>query len=131
MRGRLRPGERDHCGTLPVPSSQKWLPDICDTPATEAVFHAERVRRVQQQPRHELHGRCRPAAAARRVDLRMRAQTITIPQGVALDITGSRPIAFVADTSLVVHGTLDGRADGSSNGPGGGASASGRVHYRP
>lgn len=50
---------------------------------------------------------------------------ISVPSGVTLTITGTRAVAFVADTQLEIAGTVDLGANGDVSGPGGGATSSG------
>ena len=116
-------------GTTAVPAhcrylEPKWLPDICDEPAAMETFMPNASATYSSDLDTNCTGGVVTQTPGRPICV-VRAKTITIPSGIALTISGQRPIAFVADESLTVNGTLDAAAQGGTNGPGGGQSTSG------
>jgi hypothetical protein len=55
----------------------------------------------------------------------LRYGKISLPTGVTLTLSGTRAVAFVADTQIEIAGTVDLGANGDVSGPGGGATSSG------
>jgi hypothetical protein len=109
-----------HCRYL----EPKWLPDICDMPATMDTFMPNASATYSSDLDTNCTGGVVTQTPGRPICV-VRAKTITIPSNITLTISGQRPIAFVADESLTVNGTLDAAAQGTVSGPGGGQSTSG------
>lgn len=57
----------------------------------------------------------------------VRAQRIFVDGAATLSVTGSRALALVADSDLLIEGKIDASAVGSANGPGGGLKFSGTA----
>ncbi len=99
-----------HCAYL----EPKYLPDICDMPATGHVDFGPFDTNIDSQ--------C-TGGIVTQVDgpeiCVVRAATISIPTGVIAKVTGARALALVADSSLLLEGELDISADARSSGPGG------------
>ncbi|HEY5937385.1 MAG TPA: hypothetical protein VIU61_22210 [Kofleriaceae bacterium] len=97
----------DHCGHI----TPKWLPDACDELATTAMATLSGTLDTS------VDTNCTGGAVE--VDgtnfCIIRAGKISVGD---LKVTGNRVIAFVADDELLVTGTLDVSADGSTSGPG-------------
>jgi hypothetical protein len=102
-----------HCTHL----ARAWLPNICDLPAATPAYTPNTSATVTTS----LDTNCDaivPQTGGSPICV-VRARTITIPAGVTLTLNGTRPIAYVADTSVEVRGTLDASANTTQNGPGG------------
>jgi hypothetical protein len=109
-----------HCKYL----EPKWLPDICDMPATVDTFNPNASAQYSSDLDTNCTGGVITQTGGRSICV-VRAKAITIASIITLTVTGSRPIAFVADTSLTLDGTIDAGATGTTSGPGGGATTSG------
>lgn len=118
-----------HCAYI----QPKYLPDVCDMPATQAELHITQNGTMDT----DLDATCTggvvnqtggPALCV------VRYGTITIDSTATLKVVSSanqnkmgpgRGVALVADGDLTVAGALDVSADGVVSGPGGGTIASG------
>jgi len=109
-----------HCTYI----SPVWMPNICDDLATIDAFAPNATATYDDALDTNCTGGVITQAGGRSICV-VRAKTITIGNGVALTISGPRPIAFVADDALTVSGTIDVSASTSTSGPGGGQRSSG------
>jgi hypothetical protein len=112
-----------HCQYL----EPKWLPNICDEKATEDLFMPNASASFDSSLDTNCNGGVVAQGSPGRQICVVRYKTITIPQFVNLTITGTRPIAFVADDALTVNGSIDAGAASTTNGPGGGSIISGAA----
>ena len=120
-----------HCAYI----SPKYLPDICDTPATDAKLDIINDEMFDADNDANCNGGV-VAQGAPPICV-VRYQTITVEQTATLTVvssvnaqgngggSGGRAIAFVADQSLTIDGVLDASANFSVSGPGGGILVSG------
>lgn len=98
-----------HCQTLePV-----WIPDACDAPASVASLIVDSM--IDTDVDLTCTGGIVQQASGPEICI-VRAGSIEVAGTVP--VIGSRAIAFVADRSLAITGTLDVGARGTANGPG-------------
>ncbi|HEY4238774.1 MAG TPA: hypothetical protein VGM88_03130 [Kofleriaceae bacterium] len=109
-----------HCARI----SPRFAPDICDTPATDAILDVSSSGSLDTGLDQNCNGGVVAQAGGPELCV-MHFGAITIETGTTLKITGTRAVALVADDELVVAGTLDVSADQGTNGPGGGFVKSG------
>jgi hypothetical protein len=106
-----------HCAYL----APRYLADVCDAPATAPTFAPGTVTIDTGLDANCTGGVItQPSGPSFCV---IRAGSITL--GGTVTVIGSRALALVADDSLVITGTLDAAANGTTNGPGGGLRTSG------
>lgn len=100
-------GASAHCMNI----KPAWLPDACDLPAT--IASASFINTLDT----DNDGTCTGGVVTSNgtTFCVLRARTIDI---ASLKVTGSRPLAIIADDKLTVSGTLDVSADGTTSGPG-------------
>lgn len=122
------------CGDTPEPHCKyiepRYLPDVCDTPATTDSFDVTSSGSLDPNLDSNCNGGVVMQAAAPSICI-LHYRQITIGPDAALKIIGppdasvGRSIALVADEEITVTGTLDISADGPFHGPGGGVIISG------
>jgi hypothetical protein len=109
-----------HCAHI----SPKYLPDICDSPATEPM----RVVSVSESFTTSIDSLCNGGIVPQQggPDICVvRYGTFSIESTGAWGVSGSRALAIVTDGPLRIAGSLGLSAFGSMNGPGGGRAPSG------
>jgi hypothetical protein len=120
-----------HCAYL----EPKYLPDICDEPATADSFEVSQpgTLMIDSDLDQTCTGGIVMQTGASEICI-IRARTISIAAGATLKVVsnksgagGGRAIALVADDSVTLDGVLDVSADGIVSGPGGGRSVYGGL----
>jgi hypothetical protein len=111
-----------HCRYL----EPKWLPDICDMPATIDDFTIATSASLDTNLATSCTGGLVAQAPGPPICV-VRAKTINVQAGRTLTVTGPRPIALVADTAVMINGTISAAAVAGVNGPGGGFQTSGTA----
>ncbi|HEY5944756.1 MAG TPA: hypothetical protein VIV40_04665, partial [Kofleriaceae bacterium] len=109
-----------HCAYI----APEWMANICDDKATVDLFMPNAAASYDTNLDTNCTGGVFTQPTGRPICI-VRAKAITI--GVALTITGTRPIAFVADDMLTVSGNIDVSANHSASGAGGGQRTSGSA----
>ncbi len=122
------------CVDLPQPHcayiEPRYLPDICDAPASQDSFAPTSSGTFDPNFDTNCNGGIVAQTGAPGICV-LHYRTISIPQDVTLTVTGTlnmppgRAIAFVADEELVIDGILDLSALRGISGPGGGVILSG------
>ncbi len=118
-------GPPPHCKYL----QPLYLPDICDTPAQTPSIAFTNSGTFDPNVDTNCNGGVFNQPGAPSICI-VRYGSITLPSTVVLTILGTktalgRAIAFVADDTLEIDGTLDVGAHNGANGPGGGFNESG------
>jgi len=101
------------CNTTIVP---KYLPDICDVPATLTTLEIVADTTLTTSDDAECTMVVTPAAGPPICVLRY--GTISIDAAATLKAVGTRALALVADNDVTMAGTLDVSADATLSGPG-------------
>lgn len=114
------PSPSPHC----VHIEPRYLADVCNAPAANADFTVTSSGTLDTGLDSNCNGGVVAPPGAPGLCV-LRYNRIAIPSGRMLKVTGTRAIAFVADTEVTIGGLLDVSADQSQNGPGGGATLSG------
>lgn len=108
-----------HCSYI----SPAWLPDVCDTAATDDMFAPNTSGAINGSLDTSCSSIVTQMSNGSPVGPQIcviRAKSITIGNAITTQFTGTRAIALVADDALTINGTLDVSADQTSNnnGPG-------------
>ncbi len=104
-----------HCAFL-VP---KYLPDVCATPATDALFAVDSASiNIDTNLDNLCNGGIVTQPGGGPPLCVMRYGQFRISAGRQLKVTGARVLAVVTDDKLELLGTLDVSADGTMSGPG-------------
>jgi len=112
-----------HCAHL----TPRYVPDICDSAATSPTFVVSTSGTLDTSLDQNCNGGVVDQPGTRPLCV-MRYGTIKITQGATLKLTGTRPVAIVADRDFEIAGAIDASADNmpvGTSGPGGGATLSG------
>ncbi len=113
-----------HCTYL----EPRWLPDICDARASGAYTATTSSFSTNGSNPIQCTGGVITQTPTNAPEICVvRRDTINIPAGVTLTVVGTRAFALVADTSVVIGGTIDLSATGGASGPGGGYTTSGAL----
>lgn len=108
-----------HCASL-VP---RYLPEVCDVRSSGDTAVSSALTLVTDTDATCTGGIVQQTGGP---DICViRSKTFTVAAGATLKVTGNRAVAFVADDSVQITGTLDASADGTTSGPGGGFQLSG------
>jgi hypothetical protein len=104
----------------------KYLPTICDTPATDASLVLVANTSLNTDADAMCNGGVVAQSQAPEICV-LRYGSIMVPTAVTFRASGTRLIALVADDALSIDGILDISADASTltNGPGGGSIVNG------
>jgi hypothetical protein len=109
-----------HCAYL----EPRYLPDICDTPATNGDREVNSPVTIDTSVDSDCTGGIVMQIGAPDICV-IRHGSIHVTAGGTLTASGSRALALVADRALDIAGVLDVSANGIGSGPGGGTVASG------
>lgn len=117
--------EPRHCAYI----EPRYVPDICDSPATEDSLIVSSSASFDPNLDSNCTGGLVEQPGAPPICV-VHYRRISIPTDKTLTVIGvkemsGRPVAFVADEDLEIEGTLDVGAHGYTNGPGGGVVQSG------
>jgi hypothetical protein len=102
----------------------RYLPDVCDTPASEEEFSITRDTLLDTDLDTNCNGGILPQSGGPSVCV-VRYRSIVITTSGTLSVSGSRALALVADDDVTIEGVLDVSANGATDGPGGGFAKSG------
>ena len=99
----------------------RFVPDACDIPTSQELVLAVSTSFNTDS---DCNGGVVAQGGGPEICV-IRYDRISIAQGVTISVVGTRALAFVANTEVLVQGTLDISADAGRNGPGGGGESGG------
>lgn len=115
-----------HCRYL----QPKYLPDVCDTPASSASLIVSSSGTLDTNLSASCNGGVVVQTGGPEICV-VRYGAISLQQGVSLVASGARALAMVSDQDLSIDGFLDVSAEGFDSGPGGGTLRSGGFGASP
>lgn len=115
-----------HCAYL----QPRYAPDICDAPATAAPMDITNSGTLDTGLDANCNGGIVPQTGAADLCV-MRYKSIVIEANQTVTVIGPRALSLVADDAIMIAGTLDIGATGTTSGPGAAPAASGTASMTP